>query len=384
VAVVGATGSVGRSVLDICARFPDRFKVTALAARSSADSLLELAVRFGARKAFLTEPPAGAAKKFAELGIDMTAGAGGLSEIAELPDADNVVFASSGALAIKSLQLALRAGKDVSLANKESVVAAGPWVMPLVKRPDQLRPLDSEHSAIWQCIRGEPRKELESVTLTASGGPFRDLTLDEMKRVTPEDALKHPVWDMGAKITVDSASLMNKGIECIEAMHLFGLPHDRVRAVIHPGSCVHGIAAFSDGTSKMVAYRPDMRIPAAAALAWPDRLPLAQSSEFAFPGFGAGVSLDFYPPDPARFPCLGIALEAGRKGGAYPPILVGADEFAVRAFLDKRIPFLGISNIIESTLEKYSGPAPSTLEDAIELISLGGRMAGEACASMGG
>jgi 1-deoxy-D-xylulose-5-phosphate reductoisomerase len=383
VAVIGATGSVGASVLDICSRFPERFRVTALASASKADALLELCERFGVRYACLKTRSKEAEKTFLAHGIDLRCGTEGLESVAELPEADHVVFASSGTDAITSLQKALDADKDVSLANKESIVTAGPWVMPLVKRPDQLRPLDSEHSAIWQCIRSEPGKKMIRVLLTASGGPFRNFTAERMKNITPEDALKHPIWNMGAKVTIDSSNLMNKGIECIEAMLLFDLPHDRVGAVIHPSSQVHGIVSFSDATMKMLCYRPDMRIPAASALAWPDRLTLEDSEEFALPQVG-DWSLDFYPPDKARFPCLTIALEAGRRGGAYPSLLVGADEFAVRAFLNKRIPFLSISNIIETVLENYSGPSPSTLGDAMELISLGERMAEDVCSAIGG
>jgi 1-deoxy-D-xylulose-5-phosphate reductoisomerase len=371
------------SVLDICARFPEKFEVIALAARSRADELLSLAVKFRSRYACLADPTAGMARNFGEKGVELLAGTVGLGIIAELPEADHVVFASSGTDAAVALKLALAADKDVSLANKESIVASGPWIMPLVRRQDQLRPLDSEHSAIWQCIRGERAQNLASITLTASGGPFRDFSLEQMKNITPRDALKHPVWNMGPKITVDSASFMNKGIECIEAMHLFGLPSDKVRVLVHPGSFVHGIVEFGDAAMKMLCYRPDMRIPAACALAWPERLPLGESEEFAIPGAGEWP-LEFHLPDASRFPCLSIALEAGKKGGPYPPLLVGADEIAVRAFLDRRIPFLDISNIIESTFEKFSGSNPSNLNDAIELISVGERIAEEICSKRSG
>ncbi|MDR3322190.1 MAG: 1-deoxy-D-xylulose-5-phosphate reductoisomerase [Synergistaceae bacterium] len=375
-AVIGATGSVGGSVLDICARFPDRFDVAAVAAGSNADRLLEAAVRFGARYASLAAPSAGDAERFRASGVTLLGGSEGLIEIASLPDVDHVSFASSGTDAIPALQRALSLDKDVSLANKESIVASGPWVMPLVRRPDQLRPVDSEHSAIWQCLRGEPRTSVKKIFLTASGGPFRDWTIGRMREARPADALKHPVWAMGAKITIDSATLMNKGIECIEAMQLFSLPPDAVGALIHPGSQVHGIVEFSDSTMKLLFSRPDMRLPAAAALSWPERLSLSDVPELNLPEPDRW-KLDFYEPDAERFPCLGIALEAGRRGGAYPPLLIGADEFAVGAFLDGRISFLSISLIIEKTLESYSGPAPSTVDDSIRLISDGYRMARE-------
>jgi 1-deoxy-D-xylulose-5-phosphate reductoisomerase len=357
--------------------------VTALAARSKSSELLNLAKRFGAKYACLAEPSAETTKLYRAEGIELAAGTAGLESMAELPGIDHVVFASSGTDAVTALQKALTADKDVSLANKESIVATGPWIMPLIRRPDQLRPLDSEHSAIWQCLRGEPEKSPSRITLTASGGPFRDYSTEQMRHITPEDALRHPVWNMGPKITVDSANLMNKGIECIEAMQLFDMPPDRVGAVVHPGSFVHGIVEFCDATMKMLSYKPDMRIPAACALGWPERLPIGGEGEFAAPERDRW-SLEFQTPDTARFPCLALALEAAKRGYAYPPLLVGADESAVRAFLDKRIPFLAISNIIESILEKYSGQNPSNINDAVELIALGERLAEDACKEISG
>lgn len=382
VVVIGATGSVGSSVLDICRRFPDRFKVVALAAHSNAEDLLKLARDFHAPHACLANPSSENIKCFAEARVNLLAGQDGLAALAQLPEADNVVFASSGTDAIVALQRALLADKDVSLANKESVVAAGPWVMPLVKRPDQLRPVDSEHSAIWQCLRDEPHKSVERILLTASGGPFRNTPKGAMTDITPEDALKHPTWTMGRKITIDSATLMNKGIECIEAMQLFDLPASKVGALVHPKSQVHGLVAFSDATVKFLLSSADMRLPAAAALAWPERLPLVANG-FELPAPGQW-SLEFFEPDTDRFPCLALAIEAGRKGGAYPPLLIGADNFAVNAFLERRISFLSISTIIERTLEKYAGDTPKTLQDAIDLIATGERMAEEACNAMGG
>lgn len=347
-----------------------------MAARSNADQLLGLARDFHSRYACLANPSPQDVKRFRDSGARLLAGQEGLEALAGLPEADNVVFASSGTDAITALQQALIAGKDVSLANKESVVAAGPWVMPLVKRRDQLRPVDSEHSAIWQCLRDEPDKSIEKIFLTASGGPFRETPKSEMSRITPEDALKHPTWAMGPKITIDSATLMNKGIECIEAMQLFSLPASKVGAVIHPKSHVHGMVVFSDSTVKLMLSAADMRLPAAAALAWPERLPLpADDFERLSP---ENWSLTFSEPDAERFPCLAIALEAGRRGGPYPPLLIGADDFAANAFLEKKISFSSIPIIIERALEKYAGGAPKTLEDAVGLIAAGKRLALEA------
>lgn len=370
IALIGATGSVGSSVLDVCSRFPDRFKVSALAAYSNEKKLIKLAEKFKVKKLCLTNPVTG---NFKIPDYDCMVGVESLSEFASNNEIDHVVFASSGVAAIKALQVALNCNKDVSLANKESIVVAGPWVMPLLKRPNQLRPIDSEHNAIWQCLRNDPYKEIERICLTASGGPFRNHTISQMEEVTPEQALNHPVWKMGAKVTVDSASLMNKGIECIEAMQLFNLPVEKVSAVIHPKSQVHGIVFFNDSTMQMLVSQADMRIPVASALAWPSRLNLVSN------GFGfvhlLECELNFREIDKKMFPCFQIALNAGAAGGAYPALLVGADESAVNGFLKGDIPFTAIPKIIEAVFSKWQGSAPSTVEEAIALVDEGKRIA---------
>lgn len=374
VAVIGATGSVGGAVLDICKRFPERFEVAALAAQNNKDKLLQLASVHNVKKLCLTEPLSGT---FMEDGRKCLTGADALCEIASDPDIDHVVFASSGVSAIKALQTALKENKDVSLANKESIVVAGPWVMPLVKRKDQLRPVDSEHSAIWQCLREDHNREIAKIWLTASGGPFRDHSKKMLEKVTPEETLSHPVWKMGAKITVDSATLMNKGIECIEAMQLFGLPANKVSALIHPKSQVHGAVLFIDGTMKMLLSQPDMRLPAAAALAWPERLDLVSSGlHYIEP---ERWDLQFREIDGSLFPCFSIAFKAGEMGGPYPSLLVGADEAAVKAFLEGIIPFTAISQVIEETLSKSASDPPETLDEAISLVNAGEKFAWELC-----
>ena len=374
VAVIGATGSVGGAVLDICRRFPERFEVVALAAKSNEAKLTELASLHRARTLCLTEPRTAS---FKAEGYNCLTGTEALSLIASDPDIDHIVFASSGVAAIKALQTALREDKDVSLANKESIVVAGPWVMPLVKRTDQLRPVDREHSAIWQCIREENKAEIQKIWLTASGGPFRNYTREMLEKVTPEEALAHPVWKMGPKITVDSATLMNKGIECIEAMQLFDLPAEKVSALVHPGSQVHGVVLFYDGTMKLLASSPDMRLPAAAALAWPDRVDLVGSGlDFSDP---AKWDLSFREIDGSLFPCFGIACKAGEMGGAYPSLLVGADEAAVRAFIDGMIPFTAIPLIIEETLSGYSSVPPASLDEAVSMVGEGEAAAWRLC-----
>lgn len=373
--ITGATGSVGSSVLDICARFPEIFEIYGLTAQSNEKKLIELGRRFKAKVLCLTAPQT---ENWSREGFVCLSGPEGLSDLIEDENTEHAVFASSGVTAIEALRLALKRGIDVSLANKESIVVAGPWVMPLVTRKDQLRPIDSEHSAVWQCIRGTQTRELSRIWLTASGGPFRNYSAAQMKEITPEQALNHPVWKMGPKVTIDSATLMNKGIECIEAMQLFGLPAERVGALVHPTSHVHGLAEFIDGTVKLLLSRPDMRLPAAAAIAWPQRLPLVARGLSPLPPIE--WELSFREIDEQRFPCFAIAKEAGRAGGASPALLVGADEKAVRAFLEGRLSYTGIAEVIKETLEKYSGAAPDSLSDALELVREGGRLAEEVIA----
>lgn len=372
IAVIGATGSVGGAVLDICARFSDRFQVIALAANSNKKKLLRLAQKFGASSICLT-----GASAFSEKDYNCLCGARGLSELATDESADHVVFASSGVSAIAALRDSLIAGKEVSLSNKESIVAAGRWIMPLVKRHNQLRPIDSEHSALWQCIREEPAREVIKVWLTASGGPFEKNSVKDMEAVTPLAALKHPIWPMGTKITIDSATMMNKGIECIEAMALFGLRVNQVDALIHHCSQAHAAALFRDGTMKMLLAPADMRLPAAAALSYPERLPLADSEIGFIPP--EKWQLDFSEIDKTKFPCFALALEAGQRQGAYPALLIGADEAAVKAFLEYRIKFTDIYRVVSEVLSRWDGTAPANLEETLELVACGERMADELC-----
>ncbi len=377
IAVIGATGSVGASVLDICARFPERFNVVALAANSNEKKLKELGRKFSSKILCLSNP----STPFSDTEFICMSGVSALSEIACSSDIDQLVFASSGTAAISALQCALKAGKKVSLANKESIVVAGPWVMPLVQYENQIRPIDSEHSAVWQCMEGTPKSEIEKLWLTASGGPFRNYNREMMKSVKPEDALKHPTWNMGAKITIDSATLMNKGIECIEAAQLFGVKQDKVSALVHTVSQIHGLVQFVDGTTKLLLSAPDMRLPSASAIAWPEKLPLIERS--IEPLNPAGLKLNFEEIDTKRFPCFRIASEAGRKGGAYPALLVGADQTAVDSFLAGKIAFTEIAEVVEETLSVWNGKKPDTLEDAIELVAEGERLAADCCVKRG-
>lgn len=358
VGVIGATGSVGSSVMAVCGSWPDKISVKALAANRRSEKLTELAERFNVKKIY----------PYVETGDE------GLEAIALDPEIEHVVFASSGTAAIKSLCSALKAGKTVSLANKESIVVAGKWVMPLVKFPDQLRPLDSEHNAIWQCLHGEDKEFVRKIYLTASGGPFRKFSAEELRNVTPEMALRHPVWNMGAKITIDSATLMNKGIELIEAMYLFGLDESRVDALISPGSFVHGLVEFEDGSVKMLAAEPDMKLPAGSCLFWPERF--FPSGEFKRPALNLR-EVRFEEIDAARFPAVRITREVMRLKGGYPAVLVGADETAVDLFLKGRIKFTEITGVIERVLEGFEGGEPESLDDAVRLVEYGRVKAGE-------
>lgn len=351
--VIGATGSVGSSVMSVCGAWPDKIHVEALAANKKSERLLNLAEKFNVKeeKVFAYEND----------------GEEGLERIVNDENINHVVFSSSGTDAIKSLCSALKLGKTVSLANKESIVAAGKWVMPLVKNSLQLRPVDSEHNAIWQCLHGEDKRNVRKIYLTASGGPFRNFSYEELKRVTPEMALKHPVWNMGAKITIDSATLMNKGIELIEAMILFGLDENQVDALISPGSFVHGLVEFEDGSVKMLAAEPDMKLPAASCLFWPERC--FPSPEFKRPEYNLR-EIKFFEPDTEKFPAIKIAREVMKKKGAYPAVLIGADEAAVDLFLKGKILFTDIAPLVEETLSAWTLPEPESLDDMINYIAL--------------
>lgn len=351
VGVIGATGSVGSSVMSVCSAWPEKIHVEAVAANTRSEKLESLAEKFGVKKVFAYEE----------------SGAEGLECIAVDDNIDHVVFASSGTQAIKALCSALKAGKNVSLANKESIVVAGKWVMPLIQSEDQLRPLDSEHNAIWQCLHGEQKEFVRKIYLTASGGPFRTWSYEDMKAVTPSMALKHPVWNMGAKITIDSATLMNKGIELIEAMYLFGLEAEQVDALISPGSFVHGLVEFEDGSVKMLAAEPDMKLPAGSCLFWPERF--FPCPEFRRPEFGSH-DVRFEVIDTQRFPAIRIAREVMRKKGAYPALMVGADEVAVDMFLKGRIGFTEIAGLVEEVLASCDGSEPGSLDEAVECVNI--------------
>ncbi|NLI96618.1 MAG: 1-deoxy-D-xylulose-5-phosphate reductoisomerase [Synergistaceae bacterium] len=376
IAVIGATGSVGTAVLDVCRAHPGCFPVIALAASSNVSRMAALAAEFKPPFLAMSDPAAARAlTSHVPPATKVLSGPKALEDLVLMPETGHAVFASSGTAAISALMASLKSGKTVSLANKESLVIAGPWVMPLVREREQLRPLDSEHNAVWQCLAGERENTVTEIVLTASGGPFRDLDIPSLEKVTPAMALRHPVWKMGAKITIDSATLMNKGLEILEAMHLFGLPSGKVRAMVHPQSVVHGMVRFCDGSMKWLLSNPDMRIPAAVCLAFPDRVEIDEETARLSPL--ESLSLSFEEPDLGRFPCLALAIQAARSGGAAPAILVGADETAVSAFLQGKIPFLGIPRLIEAVLEDFDAQSPQSPEEAIAIMEWARRKAAE-------
>lgn len=349
VAILGSTGSIGTQTLDVISSHPDKFKVVALAAGSNRKLLEEQIERFKPQMYCLVSDklPGG------------LSGPEGMLEIAASPQVDLLVVATTGSAGWEPTIEGIRNGKIIALANKEALVMAGRIIVSEAHKHDAIvRPIDSEHSAIWQCLQGEGlgdsklrRPEgVKRIILTASGGPFRDTPLEEMKQVTPSQALAHPNWRMGNKVTIDSATLMNKGLEVIEAHWLFDMPFEQLDVVIHPQSIVHSMVEFNDGSIKAQLGIPDMRVPIQYALCYPEH---SYNSKLGYLDFTKSLELQFYPPDMARFPCLHLAIEAGKKGSTYPAVLSAADDEAVAAFLEGHIGFLDISCIVEEALAKH-------------------------------
>lgn len=368
ISIIGATGSVGRSVLDVCSLFPGLFRVQALAADKNVKGLFELGRNFESDLLVLADRESSERlRRMAEPEFTCLGGEEALLTMIEEPDCEEVVFASSGTGALSALILALEKGKKVYLANKEIIVAAGEWIMPMTR--GNLIPLDSEHNAVWQCLRGEVASAVRRIYLTASGGPFLHTPMEDLREVSFERASRHPIWPMGKKISIDSATLMNKGIEMIEAHHLFGLSIDKIKALVHPQALVHGMVEFIDGSIKMLYSRPDMRLAILSALGAEGRL--GNPDPNLAPPELPGLALEFMEPDEGKFPCLAIAREACRLGGAYPPILIGADEGAVMLFKRGRIAFTEIGPRIESALTAYNGDRPRSWQDALGLVAWG-------------
>jgi 1-deoxy-D-xylulose-5-phosphate reductoisomerase len=365
VTILGATGSVGSSTLDLIGHAPDRFEVEAVTAQRNVEALAALAIRHRARFAAIGDPGLYGAlrQSLAGSGIAVGAGLDALEEAAARP-ADWVMAAIVGAAGLAPTLTAVRRGAMVALATKECLVCAGRLLMDEVRRTRAaLLPVDSEHNAIFQALHREPLESVERLILTASGGPFRCRTLADMATVTPGEAITHPNWSMGAKISVDSATMMNKGLELIEAHHLFGLPEDRIDILVHPESIVHSLVAFADGSVLAQLGQPDMRIPIAYTLGWPDRLAVPTPRL----DLAAIAKLTFEAPDPTRFPALRLARDALRNGGASPTVLNAANEVAVAGFLDERIAFLQIAEIVETILEEMPAPTAEKLDHILDI-----------------
>jgi 1-deoxy-D-xylulose-5-phosphate reductoisomerase len=365
IALLGSTGSIGTQTLDVISRLGGRFRVVALAAGRDRDALLKQAASLPQPPLLLALADEKAAKSAVQDGPPILAGEAGLVEIASHPEVDMVIVATTGHAGFASTLAALQACKEVALANKEALVMAGEVVTGLARKMGiRIRPIDSEHSAIWQCLVGEPEAPgvdetrgasgawdcIEKLVLTASGGPFRRWDRESTYNATPQQALNHPTWNMGAKVTIDSATLMNKGLEVIEAHWLFGVPFDDIEVVVHPESIIHSMVRFVDGSAKAQLGIPDMRVPIQYALTHPHRYPNPAHPRADWPALGA---IHFEPVDRARFPALGLAFEAGRSGGTYPTALAAADEIAVAAFLREEIRFGQIPGIIEGVLAKH-------------------------------
>ncbi|MCC6382445.1 MAG: 1-deoxy-D-xylulose-5-phosphate reductoisomerase [Dehalococcoidia bacterium] len=378
VAVLGSTGSIGRQALDVIQKLPERFTVVALAAGRNAPLL--------ARQIAACRPLYAWAEADAPELRDAMASCGarwlGMDEMGLAPEVDVLLVGTAGAVGLQPTLAALNAGRPVAIANKEVLVMAGHLVRrAMLAGGGDLRPVDSEHSAIWQCLWGEERHEVRRILLTASGGAFRDLDLAALAAVTPEQALNHPTWKMGAKITVDSASLMNKGMETIEATWLFDVPMEKVEVVLHRESIVHSLVEFSDGSVKAQLGVPDMRLPIQCALAYPERMPVPPAPPLDLAAVGA---LHFGTPDVERFPCLRLAIESGRRGDTFPAVMAAADEVAVERFLAREIGFLDIAAVIEATLEKHEPLADADLEGVLAADTWARQVAARAAAGVAG
>jgi 1-deoxy-D-xylulose-5-phosphate reductoisomerase len=355
IAVLGSTGSIGRQTLEVVRAFPQRFRIIGLAASKNLDLLAEQISEFQPRFAYFlgreTATPPNIDCEFLPL-----------EEIARHPEVDIVVMATSGASGLLPTIAAVTAAKRVALANKEALVMAGESITREAKLSGaQILPVDSEHSAIWQCLKGEKQKATR-IILTASGGPLLRYSPAQLGKVTVEQALKHPSWQMGRKVTIDSATLMNKGLEVIEAHWLFDMPFENIRVLIHPQSLIHSLVEFPDGSVKAQLSYPDMRLPIQYALGYPERLP---NPELPRLDWDSLKSLTFEQPDFGKFPCLKLAIEAGKKGGTYPAVLSSADEIAVELFLSGRIRFNDIARLVAGALEQHQPVAQPTLEEIL-------------------
>jgi 1-deoxy-D-xylulose-5-phosphate reductoisomerase len=354
-AILGSTGSIGQQTLDVVRALPERFKITGLAAGSNIDELRKQIAEFKPKLIYSLSKSANINSKGASFAS--------LEEIAADPEVDIVVIGTSGKAGLKAVIAALKAGKKIALSNKEPLVMAGEIVKSeLAASSGEILPVDSEHSAIWQCLLGEQQKPAR-IILTASGGPFLKYTKEQLKSISVEQALKHPSWKMGKKVTIDSATLMNKGLEVIEAHWLFDVPYENIDILIHPQSIIHSMVKLADGSIKAQLSYPDMRFPIQFALTYPDRAPNTNLPELDWSRIS---ELKFELPDYNQFPCLKLAVEAGRKGGTYPAALCGADEAAVNLFMQKRIALTEISELVEKILNEHNNQSRPDLTAILE------------------
>jgi 1-deoxy-D-xylulose-5-phosphate reductoisomerase len=384
VAILGSTGSIGMSTLSIIESYPDCFAVASLAAGRNVDAAFAQCLRWRPQVVSLADE-SGAAELSSRLnaaqvtGIEVVHGTEGTVRVATLPEVDFVVSAIVGVSGLEATYAAVLAGKPIGLANKECMVAAGE-ILTRVARANKvpLLPIDSEHNAIHQCMRGGTKDEVRRIWLTASGGPFRALPLRQFEQITVEQALKHPTWVMGRRITIDSATMLNKGLEIIEACRLFDLPPSAIKVTVHPQSTVHSLVEYVDGSILAQISVTDMRLPILYALSYPDRI----QSELTFDMAALG-HLEFEQPDFERFPCLRLAYEAAEIGGAHCIALNAADEIAVAAFLERRIPFMGIPRTIEAVLGATPESHPDTIQEVLQLDQEARRIAGGILAGAG-
>jgi 1-deoxy-D-xylulose-5-phosphate reductoisomerase len=365
IALLGSTGSIGENCLRVVSEHPEHFQISYLSAHSNSRRLSEQCEKFKPKAAIITNPAKFKTdRQLFTKNLPVLFGPENLLAIFQDPAVDLVVNAIVGGAGVFPTYHALRSGKAVALANKESLVVAGQLIMKMVQEKKlTLLPIDSEHSAIFQCLLGENPEQVRRIILTASGGPFRSLSANQLKEVTPQQALVHPTWNMGTKITIDSATLMNKGLEIIEAFWLYGVELPRIQVVIHPQSIIHSMVEFVDGSVKAQLGYPDMRIPIQFALTFPQRLPL----EISYLDFKQVRSLTFEEPDSQKFPCLGIAMEAIRKGGSNPAVMNAANEVAVSRFVKAEIKFTDIPLVIEKTLQAHQSCQEFTLEQILEI-----------------
>ncbi|HPE80909.1 MAG: 1-deoxy-D-xylulose-5-phosphate reductoisomerase [Chromatiaceae bacterium] len=379
VAILGSTGSIGVSTLDVIARHPERYQVVALSAHRDVQGMLDQCRQFRPSLAAMADPAAATALQRAVaaegLGVEVMAGPAGLDAVATHPDATDLMAAIVGAAGVLPTLAAVRLGRRILLANKEALVVSGALFMAAAKASGaQILPIDSEHNAVFQCLPpgfggGLDRVGVEHILLTASGGPFRCRPLSELHDVTPVQACAHPNWEMGRKISVDSATMMNKGLEVIEARWLFDAHPEQIRVVVHPQSVIHSMVQYVDGSVLAQLGNPDMRTPIAHALAWPER----HSSGVAMLDLFEIARLDFEPPDLVRFPCLRLAFEAVMAGGTAPAVLNAANEVAVARFLDGELGFTGIAEVVERTLDSVDIGAADSLD---ELLAVDARARG--------